>query len=484
MAFEKIVPMWEAAGTEPSEELKKGGFTAGYKPPADVFNWFFHMMGEAVAELQGKALSKEAQAIEEHKNLDDYTAVGIYTYAASTSATITNVPEQSQGTLFVMPRLTNSTSGNRIQVVITQNNNIYVRNDIDGVWNDWRKMFDNDDVIPVSNGGTGGNTPAKAREALGAAAVDHGRHITDNCTLITDWNNATANGWYMSNDGSNAPTIGNDVWYFGYVIAHNSNYVLQEVYQFTSSAEAKYIPKYIRAKMNGAWGGWADVSVQTKVPSNAILNGAKVDLSNVTTEDMKTKVDSVIVGKTIGPCCVELSPASGENNGGFIDFHYGGKEGDYTARIIESSEGRINAIGVLAENGARVYSPNNKPNPNDINAFSKDAVSIGENADLNDYTTIGMYIYSASAAASLTNAPEVAQGTLIVLPRLTNTAAENRIQIVITMNENVYLRNLQDGVWHAWVRFNTTPNSVATTTDPGAGVASDLPGGTVIDVYE
>lgn len=53
MAFEKNVPLWEAAGTEPPEDLKKSGFTAGFKPPAAYFNWFWTGVSEALTELQG-----------------------------------------------------------------------------------------------------------------------------------------------------------------------------------------------------------------------------------------------------------------------------------------------------------------------------------------------------------------------------------------------------------------------------------------------
>ena len=52
MEFEKKVPVWNAAGVEPPEDLKNSGFTAGYKPPADFFNWFMHGASEAMQELQ------------------------------------------------------------------------------------------------------------------------------------------------------------------------------------------------------------------------------------------------------------------------------------------------------------------------------------------------------------------------------------------------------------------------------------------------
>ena len=103
---------------------------------------------------------------------------------------------------------------------------------------------------------------------IGAAAASHGKHVPDACTIITDWNAATTTGWYMASGASNAPTTGS-TWYFGEVIAHNANYLIQTVYQFTASSDAKAIPKYIRARTNGTWGAWTNVTVSIAVPSNA-----------------------------------------------------------------------------------------------------------------------------------------------------------------------------------------------------------------------
>ena len=46
--FEKKTPDWENIGAEPDAELKKGGFRAGYKPPAAYFNWFFNRISACV----------------------------------------------------------------------------------------------------------------------------------------------------------------------------------------------------------------------------------------------------------------------------------------------------------------------------------------------------------------------------------------------------------------------------------------------------
>lgn len=105
------------------------------------------------------------------------------------------------------------------------------------------------------------------QNAFFPAQVNANNMLMNTCVNCSNWNDAVKTGWYMASGASNAPTSG--AWYFGMVIAHNSNYVIQELYQFTASTDAKSIPKYIRAKMNGTWGSWTDVTVQVKVPSGA-----------------------------------------------------------------------------------------------------------------------------------------------------------------------------------------------------------------------
>ena len=67
MDFEKNVPTWEAPGTEPPEELKKSGFTAGYKPPAAFFNWFWHGVSACLNELREKLSGHAADNENPHK---------------------------------------------------------------------------------------------------------------------------------------------------------------------------------------------------------------------------------------------------------------------------------------------------------------------------------------------------------------------------------------------------------------------------------
>lgn len=60
MSFTKTVPEWKAAGTEPPSSLKISGFTAGYKPPAPYFNWFWYSVSQCLAELQTVITADEA----------------------------------------------------------------------------------------------------------------------------------------------------------------------------------------------------------------------------------------------------------------------------------------------------------------------------------------------------------------------------------------------------------------------------------------
>lgn len=59
MEFTNIPPQWDAEGAEPTSDLKKNGFKAGYKPPASYFNYLFHKFTECIKELQKVAKANE-----------------------------------------------------------------------------------------------------------------------------------------------------------------------------------------------------------------------------------------------------------------------------------------------------------------------------------------------------------------------------------------------------------------------------------------
>lgn len=64
---------WENEGAEPSTELKKNGFQAGYKPPAGIFNHHWHESAECIEELQTKLSDVDDKKVDkvEGKSLID-----------------------------------------------------------------------------------------------------------------------------------------------------------------------------------------------------------------------------------------------------------------------------------------------------------------------------------------------------------------------------------------------------------------------------
>lgn len=46
-------------------------------------------------------------------------------------------------------------------------------------------------------------------------------------------------------------------------------------------------------------------------------------------------------GMVISPTNIEITPTSGSNHGGFIDFHFNGNASDFTSRIIEAASGQL-----------------------------------------------------------------------------------------------------------------------------------------------
>ena len=269
-------------------------------------------------------------------NLNTYVDVGMYVYSESNSTNIVNVPEQVQSTLLVIPRLLPDDSTNRVQMVLTQTNHLYLRNLAEGTWGSWERLRNSTEVVPVVYGGTGSTDITGIRQTI---------NLPTTCVTIEDWNNAIQTGWYMGNNATNAPTSGNNIWYFGLVIAHNSNYVLQEVYQFTTTNDAKSIPKYIRACKEGIWGVWSNVTVQRDVPYDA-----KLDYIKTLTGDAQSQLNNKMNAK---PPFIDLDPGTSATNGGYVDFHYDDSTEDYTSRIIEDALGHLR---IIAQNGILVPS--------------------------------------------------------------------------------------------------------------------------------
>lgn len=84
--------------------------------------------------------------------------------------------------------------------------------------------------------------------------------VGDYCKIITDWNDATTNGWYMGNGAANSPTAG--TWYMGTVVCHAPNWTTQFVHEFNSDSVSPNASKrYWRAKDEGVWTGWVSDNI-------------------------------------------------------------------------------------------------------------------------------------------------------------------------------------------------------------------------------
>ena len=141
MNFEKKVPEWNAEGSEPSESLKKSGFQGGYKPPAGIFNWFWHGVSACLTEIREK--------LSTHKH---------------------SASDIDSGTLPVERGGTGVTSSPSIRVNLSSwsADHVFKDNPRPGI----------EGVLPVENGGTGASNAETALAYLGAAAAKH-NHTAD-----------------------------------------------------------------------------------------------------------------------------------------------------------------------------------------------------------------------------------------------------------------------------------------------------------------
>lgn len=139
-------------------------------PDITALNPNFDTIDAQLKRLDDNKINKAATIVTTG-NLNSLTAVGLYTWSAGNSSVISNVPiTNAQATMWVLPRLDNATSpANLTQLVITQNNRMFIRNLADSVWGAWAEVYTSAGAtIPISKGGTGATTASAALSNLGA----------------------------------------------------------------------------------------------------------------------------------------------------------------------------------------------------------------------------------------------------------------------------------------------------------------------------
>lgn len=106
---------------------------------------------QGIKDLDDQKLAKEATSVSSGTNLNTCTEIGTYTWSSVDSTGIGNCPElNAQAVMFVVSGLlTNPT--NLTQIVITQNNRMYIRQLIDSVWGNWSDGPNNFDGIKKYN---------------------------------------------------------------------------------------------------------------------------------------------------------------------------------------------------------------------------------------------------------------------------------------------------------------------------------------------
>lgn len=192
MALEKTVPQWDAVGTEPPSSLKTSGFTAGYKPPAAYFNWFWHSVSECLSELQEVCGAASGIPVVSATTSDGVTYTGSADGIESLTVglAVIFVPEMSTSSTTITFNL-NGLGSKNVRQSISANNTtgvtpanaiwLYKNKPIMLIYNGTQWMTvgnrasasDLYGTLAISKGGTGATTASAALTNLGAAAKSH-----------------------------------------------------------------------------------------------------------------------------------------------------------------------------------------------------------------------------------------------------------------------------------------------------------------------
>lgn len=261
MAFEKPVPLWKAAGTEPPEDLKASGFTAGFKPPAAFFNWFWTGVSEALAELQDSAV-QGAQTVVTGTDLDTVTISGFYRLNSGHN----NAPDGSDyAQLLVIHG-----GGDTIAQIIVgyKDSSLWVRSgnpaEVSGTggWKAWRKLTTRDEATTqlVNKGYTVESTQSgNELDTLLETIIDEMSERSTRHVAIHD-----SNGYSALTGGTAFVTIHK----------YSNNNVVVSAFKYNS------VPLRVRTKISGTWGNWVAVYTAGNKPTLADIGLPKPTASD------------------------------------------------------------------------------------------------------------------------------------------------------------------------------------------------------------
>jgi hypothetical protein len=113
--------------------------------------------------------------------------------------------------------------------------------------------------------GNGSGLTSLNASNLGSGTVPDARmpsRLQPSASTITDWNSATANGWYKGQNAANSPDADTGSWWFGQVITHSGTDLLQNVYKYIGTGSGlTTMVTFSRWKISGTWGSWLRLHV-------------------------------------------------------------------------------------------------------------------------------------------------------------------------------------------------------------------------------
>lgn len=165
--------------------------------------------------------------------------------SVSNDAGRANGPAAASGAWWIVNYVGNVNDG--IQTLYDWNAGVqytYRRNLIAGVWTAWERLVDTKTELDslylnIGEGIQDSMLPAR----LGQIAQ-----------VITDWNDAIENGWYLGPEAANGPLVG---YFVGHTQVQSSTaWVRQEVFRFVGNGQ---VETYERVMEGGGWGAWQRV---------------------------------------------------------------------------------------------------------------------------------------------------------------------------------------------------------------------------------